>query len=276
VFDAWVVTTGTPRQAVVNAGREARQGGEHRCRVSVQVLPVVFSPLQALSLRRFHNFKLDSEGVKAFPVCMILIWLFPGVDDAVWQSNFGFSEADGDHNHAVAATERALARLRTFVLTAGIINEPTVERELYPIAYIEGNGMHASHSVPSLTSFLVIMGVALAFLCCLHTILSILWACHTLNHHYFDLSKLNIVSQAIAVMSQICTVAALGLLSYGFQRIAADKFIRQGEPTSAGCQTPAELLQNRPYKVCNTWNGLRCRSLVFRPSGYPSVSFGHR
>ena len=49
---------------------------------------------------------------------MILIWACPDVDGAVWQSNFAFSETDGDHNHAVVVTERALAQFRMFVSTA--------------------------------------------------------------------------------------------------------------------------------------------------------------
>ena len=73
------------------------------------------------------------------------------------------------------------------------------------------------------------MVVSLVSLCCLHAILIVLWARHTLNNHYFDLSKLSTAGQAVAVVSQIFTVVALGLLSYGLQRIAADKFIRQGE-----------------------------------------------
>ena len=77
------------------------------------------------------------------------------------------------------------------------------------------------------------MALALTFLCCLHMVLIVLWASHTLNHRHFDLSKLNIAAQAIAIISQTCTVGALGLLSYGLQRIAADKFIRQGEFSKA-------------------------------------------
>jgi hypothetical protein len=56
------------------------------------------------------------------------------------------------------------------------------------------------------------MALALAFLCSLHTILIVLWARHTLNHHYFDLSNLNIAAQVIAIISQICTVGALSFL----------------------------------------------------------------
>lgn len=97
-----------------------------------------------------------------------------------------------------------------------------------PTAYIRHDSVHASRSAPTLTNSLLIVVLALAFLCCLHITLIVLWARHTLNHLYFNLSKLGAAAQAIAVISQICTVGALGLLSYGLQRIAADKFIRKG------------------------------------------------
>jgi hypothetical protein len=89
------------------------------------------------------------------------------------------------------------------------------------------------------------MVLALAFLCCLHTTLIILWACRTLNRHYFDLSKLNAAAQTIAIVSQICTVGVLGLLSYGLQRIAADKFIRQGEFPKTPSVLDSKLLLTR-------------------------------
>jgi hypothetical protein len=90
------------------------------------------------------------------------------------------------------------------------------------------------------------MALALVILCCLHATLIVLWARHTLNHHYFDLYELNAAAPAIAVISQICTVGALGLLSYGLQRIAADKFIRRSElsnPPSFWYQTPADTAE---------------------------------
>jgi hypothetical protein len=114
------------------------------------------------------------------------------------------------------------------------------------IAYIEQNGGHATRSVPALTNSLLIMALALAFLCCLHIVLVVLWARHSLNHHYFNLTKVGIAAQAIAVISQICAVVALGLFSYSLQRIAADKFIRQGERRASwrsGCQTPADIVK---------------------------------
>jgi len=84
VFDAWVVTTGTLRQAAVNARRETRQGEGHRRRVSVRVLPAVFiASSSVLAKVLLYYFKPDNEGVKVFPVCMILIWACPDVDDAV-------------------------------------------------------------------------------------------------------------------------------------------------------------------------------------------------
>lgn len=95
-------------------------------------------------------------------------------------------------------------------------------------AHIKQNE-HRSLSVPPLTRSLFVITLALGFLCCIHIILIVLWACQALNTRYFDLSELGTVAQAIAVVLQIGTVGALGLFSYSFQRIAADKFIRQGE-----------------------------------------------
>lgn len=90
-------------------------------------------------------------------------------------------------------------------------------------------GEHSPHPVPTLKKSLFIVALALSFLCCLHVTLIVLWARRSLNHRYFDLAKLSTVGQAIAIISQIGAVGALGLLSYGIQRIAADKFIRKGE-----------------------------------------------
>jgi hypothetical protein len=118
-----------------------------------------------------------------------------------------------------------LARLRNLFSLA----EKLAPHGVLFIAYIEQNGVYAPHSAHSLTSSLAIMTLALGFLCCLHVIMIVLWARHTLNHRHFELSKLNIAAQAIVIISQICTVGALGLLSYGLQRTAANKFIRQGE-----------------------------------------------
>ena len=95
-------------------------------------------------------------------------------------------------------------------------------------AHIEHDSARAKCSAPALTGSSFIMALALAFLCCLHTVLIVLWARHSLRHHYFSLSRLGTVAQAIAIVSQICTVSALSLLLYGLQKIAADKFIRQG------------------------------------------------
>jgi hypothetical protein len=165
------------------------------------------------------------------------------------------SEHDRGDNDAVAATERALARLcksHSF----GWSRDSTCLR--LSTAYIEQNGVHMPHSVPTLTNSLLIIALALAFLCCLHIVLIVLWARCSLNHYYFNLPKLGIATQAIVVVSQICTVGALGLLSYGLQRIAADKFVRQGElywPPGIGnviLQLTLSDLQRRPFKVHNT------------------------
>ena len=91
------------------------------------------------------------------------------------------------------------------------------------------------------------MALALAFLCCLHSILIVLWARRTLDHRYFNLSKLGAAAQAIAIISQICTVGALSLLSYGLQRIAADKFIRQSKASRSGCRN--RLTPSNPYRA---------------------------
>jgi len=142
----------------------------------------------------FYNSKLDAQDVKKpFP------------------EGFASPEGDRDHNDTIAATERALARL----------------------PYIERSRIHPLRALPSFTISLIIIGLALVFLCCLHAILVALWARHTLNHRYFDLSKLNVASQVIAISSQVCTVGSLALLSYGLQRMSVDKFIRQDRPRSS-------------------------------------------
>ena len=56
-----------------------------------------------------------------------------------------------------------------------------------------------------------------------------LWAKGTLYNHHFSLSKLGLAAQTSAVLSQVCTVGLLGLLSFAVQAIAADKFIRRGK-----------------------------------------------
>jgi hypothetical protein len=103
--------------------------------------------------------------------------------------------------------------------------EPALHLSTACIEQIE----HTPHLVPTLAYPLLIIALALAFLCCLHMTIIVLWWRHTLNHRYFDLSKLGTAVQAVALISQACTVGALCLLSYGLQRIAADRFIRQSE-----------------------------------------------
>lgn len=135
-------------------------------------------------------------------------------------------------------------------------------------AYIGQRGAHTPHSLPTLTNSRLIIALALVFLGCLHMVLAVLWGRHSLNHYYFSLSKLGIAAQATAVISQICAVGALSLLSYGLQRIAADKFIRQSElyesPNIQNVKIPLipSNSQRRPFKVHNTWLGPPAPSLT--------------
>ena len=82
------------------------------------------------------------------------------------------------------------------------------------------------HHATLMKPFLLII-TALFFLCAIHFCLVVLWTKGTLDSHHFNLSKLGLAAQTIGVLSQVCTVGLLSLLSFFVQTIAADKFIRR-------------------------------------------------
>jgi hypothetical protein len=111
---------------------------------------------------------------------------------------------------------------------------------------------HRHHA--TLTKSFLFTLIALFFLCTIHLCLAVLWAKGTLDHHHFSLSKLGLVAQTSAVLSQVCTVALLSLLSFAVQTIAADKFIRRRK-----C-LPNSIISHVPHRVisCCRTNGSKC------------------
>ena len=84
------------------------------------------------------------------------------------------------------------------------------------------------HHATLIKSFLLTI-TALFFLCAIHLCLVMLWINRTLDNHRFSLSELGLAQQTIGILSQVCTVGLLSLLSFSVQTIAADKFIRRGK-----------------------------------------------
>lgn len=69
----------------------------------------------------------------------------------------------------------------------------------------------------------------ISILVLLHVALVALWATQILQTHLFDISKIDVVTQAIAVASQLWIVTILAGLAFLFQRIAVDSAIRRRE-----------------------------------------------
>ena len=98
------------------------------------------------------------------------------------------------------------------------------------------------HHATLMKSFLLAV-TALFFLSGIHFYLVVLWTKGTLDNHHFSLSKLGLAAQAIGVLSQVCTVGLLSLLSFSVQTIATDKFIRRRK-----C-LPISLIPHVPHRT---------------------------
>jgi hypothetical protein len=115
--------------------------------VSALILPRFIASFPP-PLRRFHDFKLDTEDAnKPLLVCIIIT---PSVTSGhgttrTEQSSFPPSEHDEDDNDALAATERALARLGKLISTAGVIIELVLHRVLCS-QHISIGAVHIHHA----------------------------------------------------------------------------------------------------------------------------------
>lgn len=88
-------------------------------------------------------------------------------------------------------------------------------------------------STYALPTYVLVGRILLAVLLSAQIVLIVLWATPTLQHHLFDVSQIDVVTQVISIGSQLWIVAQLAALAYVVQRVAADHAIRQSGPYPA-------------------------------------------